>query len=47
MRYNTQKTKLTMPEYGRNIQNMVNHCVGIEDPQERKEIGRASCRERV
>jgi hypothetical protein len=25
-----------MPEYGRNIQNMVNHCVGIEDPQERK-----------
>ena len=36
MRYNTQKTKLTMPEYGRNIQNMVNHCVGIEDPQERK-----------
>ena len=36
MQYNTQKTKLTMPEYGRNIQNMVNHCVGIEDPQERK-----------
>lgn len=25
-----------MPEYGRNIQNMVNHCVGIEDPDERK-----------
>lgn len=36
MRYNTQKTKLTMPEYGRNIQNMVDHCVGIEDPEERK-----------
>ncbi len=36
MQYNTQKVKLTMPEYGRNIQNMVDHCVGIEDPEERK-----------
>lgn len=36
MQYNTQKAKLTMPEYGRNIQNMVDHCVAIEDPQERK-----------
>ena len=36
MQYNTQKVKLTMPEYGRNIQNMVNHCVGIEDSEERK-----------
>lgn len=36
MQYNTQKEKLTMPEYGRNIQNMINHCVNIEDPVERK-----------
>ena len=36
MQYNTQKVKLIMPEYGRNIQNMVNHCVEIEDPEERK-----------
>ena len=36
MQYNTQKVKLTMPEYGRHIQNMVNHCVKIEDPEERK-----------
>ncbi len=36
MQYNTQKEKLQMPEYGRNIQNMVDHCVGIEDPEERK-----------
>ena len=36
MQYNTQKVKLTLPEYGRNIQNMVNHCVEIEDPEERK-----------
>ena len=36
MQYNTQKAKLTMPEYGRNIHNMINHCVAIEDPEKRK-----------
>ena len=36
MQYNTQKVKLTMPEYGRNIHNMINHCVAIEDPEKRK-----------
>lgn len=36
MQYNTQLKKLLLPEYGRNIQNMVDHCVGIEDPEERK-----------
>ncbi len=36
MQYNTQKEKLLLPEYGRNIQNMVNHCVTIKDPEERK-----------
>ena len=36
MQYNTQLKKLALPEYGRNIQNMVDHCVGIEDPEERK-----------
>jgi len=25
-----------LPEYGRNIQNMVKHCVSIKDPEERK-----------
>ncbi len=35
MRYNTQKEKLILPEYGRNIQNMVDHCMGIEDREER------------
>lgn len=25
-----------MPEYGRNIQNMVDHCVGIKNPEERR-----------
>ncbi len=36
MEYNTQKKKLVLPEYGRNIQNMVDHCVVIEDREERK-----------
>lgn len=36
MKYNTKKKKLGLPEYGRNIQNMVDHCVSIEDSEERK-----------
>ena len=36
MKYNTEMKKLVMPEYGRNIQNMVDHCVGVEDSEERK-----------
>ena len=35
MEYNTQKEKLILPEYGRNIQNMVDHCLTIEDREER------------
>lgn len=35
MPYNTQMPKLALPEYGRNIQNMVNHCLTIEDREER------------
>ena len=27
MKYNTEEKKLAMPEYGRNIQNMVDYCV--------------------
>ncbi len=33
--YNTQLKKLVLPEYGRNIQQMVDHCVTIEDRAER------------
>ncbi|MEE1063410.1 MAG: DUF4290 domain-containing protein, partial [Paludibacteraceae bacterium] len=35
MPYNTQMPKLALPEYGRNIQNMVNYCLTIEDREER------------
>lgn len=33
--YNTQQKKLVLPEYGRNIQQMVDHCLTIEDRDER------------
>ncbi|MCD8193746.1 MAG: DUF4290 domain-containing protein [Tannerellaceae bacterium] len=35
MKYNTEEKKLVMPEYGRNIQNMVDYCVQIQDKEER------------
>ncbi len=36
MKYNTQQNALIMPEYGRNIQNMVDFCVNIPNREERK-----------
>jgi phage baseplate assembly protein W len=33
--YNTQQKDLALPEYGRNIQRMVDHCLTIEDREER------------
>ena len=36
MRYNTKEKALILPEYGRNIQNMVDFCITIENRTERK-----------
>lgn len=36
MDYNTQRRRMRMPEYGRNIHQMVEHCVLIEDREERQ-----------
>ena len=36
MKYTTEKKRLVLPEYGRNIQNMVDYCVTIQDRNERK-----------
>ena len=33
--YNSLLKKLILPEYGRNVQQMVNHCMTIEDRDER------------
>ncbi len=37
MEYNTARNKMTIPEYGRNIQKMVHHVAEIEDRKERTE----------
>ena len=36
MQYNTQQPRLPMPEYGRSVQNMVDHALQIEDREERQ-----------
>ncbi len=33
--YNTQRKKLVLPEYGRNIQKMIKHIINIKDREER------------
>lgn len=35
LEYNSQLRKLVLPEYGRNVQQMVDHCVSIPDREER------------
>lgn len=35
IRYNTSEKKLILPEYGRHIQQLVDHCLTIEDRDER------------
>ncbi len=41
LRYNTQLKKLVLPEYGRNIQQMVDHCLTIENREERTRCAHA------
>ena len=36
MEYNTQRKKMELPEYGRSVQNMVDHALTIEDRDERQ-----------
>ncbi|MBQ0147826.1 MAG: DUF4290 domain-containing protein [Flavobacteriaceae bacterium] len=38
MEYNTLRTQLIIPEYGRHIQQMVDHCLTIQDEKERNEF---------
>lgn len=41
MEYNTQQEHLIIPEYGRNIQSMIDHCCTIKDREERNICARA------
>ena len=36
MEYNTQRKKMELPEYGRSVQNMVDHALTIDDREERQ-----------
>lgn len=42
--YNTQQPRLRLPEYGRNIQRMVDRCLQIEDREERNLCARTIVR---
>ncbi len=41
MDYNTARNPLVLPEYGRNIQKMVNHIKTVEDRDERNRLAKA------
>lgn len=41
MEYNTAKTRLLMPEYGRNIQQLVEYCKSLPTKEERNEVAMA------
>lgn len=38
MEYNSQRELLIMPEYGRNVQLMIEHAKGLEDPEYRQQF---------
>ena len=38
--YNTQRKRMALPEYGRNVQKMVDHMKTLKDPVERNHAAR-------
>lgn len=41
LEYNAEREKLIIPEYGRHIQKLVNHCLALEDREERNKMAGA------
>ena len=41
MEYNTSRNKMLLPEYGRNVQNMISHAMEIENAAERNKAAKA------
>ncbi len=41
LEYNSDREHLIIPEYGRHIQKLVNHCIAIEDEEERNKMANA------
>ncbi|MBK6830264.1 MAG: DUF4290 domain-containing protein [Flavobacteriales bacterium] len=42
--YNTQRPRLIIPEYGRNVQRMVEHCLEVDDAKSARAPPRPSSR---
>ncbi len=41
LEYNTERSKMLIPEYGRNVQKMVDHAVSLGDREERNKVAQA------
>ena len=41
LEYNTQRAKLQIPEYGRNVQQMIDFAITLEDKEERNKVAKA------
>lgn len=41
LEYNTERPLMTIPEYGRNVQNMINHCLTLADKEDRNNCAKA------
>ncbi len=41
LEYNSGRTTLIIPEYGRHIQKLVNHCIELEEKEERNKMAKA------
>jgi hypothetical protein len=41
LEYNTARPKMLIPEYGRNVQKMVDHAVSLSDREERNKVAQA------
>ncbi|MDO3694320.1 DUF4290 domain-containing protein [Wenyingzhuangia sp. chi5] len=41
LEYNSERSTLIIPEYGRHVQKLVDHCVALEDKEEREKMAYA------
>lgn len=41
LEYNSTRPDLSLPEYGRNVQKMINFCMTVEDKEERNKVAQA------
>jgi len=41
LEYNTERPKMLIPEYGRNVQKMIGHALSLEDREERNKVAKA------